>query len=111
MAYATPDQLATALRIQVNAANQELLDFCLESAAGEIDYELDRLLDDPLPDPPPAIVVRTNVNRAVEWYKSADAAYGIVGFEQVGLIYAPKDGFARHAVNLESGFKQQFGIA
>lgn len=109
MAYATPEQLAQALRIQVNAANQELLDFCLESAAGEIDYELDRV--DPLPDPPPAIVVRTNVNRGVEWFKAADAAYGVVGFEQVGLIYAPKDGFARHAVNLESGFKQQYGVA
>ena len=110
MAYATPDQLAQALRIQVNASNLELLEACLDSAASEIDYELDRHVDDPLPDPAPAIVVRTNVNRAVEWYKAADAAYGVVGFEQVGLIYAPKDGFGRHAVNLGL-LKQQYGVA
>lgn len=108
MAYATPDQLAEALRIRVTEANTSLLTACLAAAAEEIDHDLDRL--DPLPDPPPAAVERCNVNRAVEWFKSTDAAYGIVGFEQVGLLRAPSDGFARHAVTITQ-HKQQWSIA
>lgn len=108
MAYADAEQLAEALRIRVTTGNQQLLDDCLASAAAEIDADLDRI--DPLPDPPPAAVVRTNVNRAVEWYKAADAAYGIVGYEQVGLLHAPRDGFARHAVNI-TPWKQRWGLA
>lgn len=107
-AYATPDQLAEALRVRVSDANRQLLTDCLEAAAAEIDADLDRT--EPLPDPPPVLVSRVNVNRAVEWFKAADAAYGIVGFEQVGLLHAPRDGFARHAVNL-TPYKQRWGIA
>lgn len=108
MAYATAEQLAEALRIRVTTANQELLDDCLAAAAEEIDADLDRT--EPLPSPPPAAVRRCNVNRAVEWFKASDAAYGIVGFEQVGLLHAPRDGFARHAVSI-TPWKQQWGVA
>jgi hypothetical protein len=108
MAYATPDQLAEALRIRVTEGNTPLLTACLAAAAEEIDHDLDRL--DPLPVPPPAAIERCNVNRAVEWFKSSDAAYGIVGFEQVGLLRAPSDGFARHAVTITQ-HKQQWSIA
>jgi len=110
MAYATADQLAAALRIQSTPANAQLLEDCLEAAATEIDFELDLIDGGPVPDPAPALVVRTNVNRAVEWYKAADAAYGVIGYEQVGVLYAPKDGFARHAVNL-GALKEQWGLA
>jgi hypothetical protein len=108
VAYATPDELAEALRVRVTASNTALLTACLEAAAEEIDHDLDRT--EPMPDPTPASVVRCNVNRAVEWFKAADAAYGIVGFEQVGLLHAPKDGFARHAVTI-TRWKQQWSIA
>ena len=107
MAYATADQLAEALRIKATTTNQKLLEDCLAAAAEEIDHELDR--DEPLGDPPPASVSRTNVNRAVEWYKAADAAYGMVGFDQVGVMQAPKDGFARHASAIIDA-KQRFGV-
>lgn len=106
--YATVDDLAAALRIRVTTENRALLQACLEAAAAEIDLDLDRTT--PLPDPPPAAVARCNVNRAVEWFKAADAAYGIVGFEQTGLIYAPKDGFARHAATI-TAFKQRWAFA
>ncbi len=99
MSYATPEELAEALRIRVTAANTAVLQACLDAAAEEIDHDLDRG-DVPLPVPPPAAVVRCNVNRAVEWFKSPDNAFGVVGFEQVGLLHAPKDGFARHAVTI-----------
>lgn len=108
MIYATVAELAEALRIRVTPANTALLTACLEAAADEIDQDLDRL--DPLPDPPPALVNRANVNRAVEHFKAADAANGIIGFEQVGLIRAPADGFARHAATI-TRYKQQWSIA
>lgn len=108
MAYATLEALAESLRVRVTAANTELLQACLDAAAEEIDHDLDRTTA--LPDPAPATVVRCNVNRAVEWFKAADAAYGIVGYEQVGLLHAPKDGFARHAVTI-TRWKQSWGVA
>jgi hypothetical protein len=106
MAYATADQLAEALRTKVTAANQQLLDDCLAAAATEIDSEL----TGPVAPPVPELVSRTNVNRAVEWYKAADAAYGMVGFEQVGVIQAPRDGFNRHAAALLP-LKTSWGVA
>jgi|SRR5882672_1213070 len=108
-AYATVEQLAVALRIQVTATNTVLLQDCLDAAAGEIDFEVDLKAGGAVPDPVPTVVGRTNVNRAVEWYKAADAAYGVIGYEQVGVLYAPKDGFARHAVNL-GAVKEQWGV-
>ena len=108
MAYATVEQLAEALRGRVTAANQALLDDCLAAAADEIDQYLDRV--EPLSDPAPASVVRCNVNRAVEWYKAADAAYGMIGFDQVGVLQAPTDGFARHGYTI-TRYKQQWAVA
>jgi hypothetical protein len=107
MAYATADQLAAALEIRVTATNTELLEACLEAAAAEIDHTLDRI--DVLDDPPPDLVVRTNVNRAVEWYKAPAAYNGGVGFDQTGVLTAPASGFERHAAALVP-LKQQWGI-
>jgi hypothetical protein len=108
MAYATVDQLAEALRGRVTPANTQTLSDCLDAAAAEIDQYLDRV--DPLPDPVPPAIVRCNVNRAVEWYKAADAAYGMVGFDQVGVIQAPTDGFSRHGYTI-TRWKQQWALA
>ena len=115
MSYATPQELAVALEIPVTAANTDLLQACLDSAADEIDHTLDRT--DPIPDPPPEIVVRTNVNRAVEWYKAPATFNGGVGFEQTGVLDAPSSGFQRHAAVLLAGvddegesLKQGWGI-
>jgi len=107
MAYATPEQLAEALRIKVTPANTVLLEDCLEAAAEEIDHELDRL--EPLPDPPPAMVVRTNVNRAVEWFKAADAGTGMIGSNETGELQIPNDGFGRYALTLRP-LKERFGV-
>jgi hypothetical protein len=108
MAYATIDQLAEALHGRVTAANTQLLTDCLEAAAEEIDQYLDRI--ELLDDPPPASVVRCNVDRAVEWYKAADAAYGMIGFDQIGVLRAPTDGFARHGYSIIR-HKQQWAVA
>jgi hypothetical protein len=110
VAYATVDDLAAALHVKVTAEREPDLQRALDAAAEEIDQDLDRDPLDPLPDPAPAAVVATNIARAVEWYKAPDAAYGIVGVEDLGAIRAPKDGFARHAQNI-TPYKQRFGIA
>lgn len=107
MAYASAAELADALSTRLTAANTPILDACLEAAAAEIDHALDRI--DSLPDPVPAVVARTNVNRACEWYKAPDTANGGVGFDQVGTIEAPKSGFGRHAKTILS-LKQQWGV-
>jgi len=78
MVYATVEELAAALRVRVTPDNQALLDYCLAAAAEEIDAYLDRGAE-VWPAPVPASVNRANVNRAVEWYKAADAAGGAVG--------------------------------
>lgn len=110
MTYATPEQLAEALRIKVNPTNTPLLTSCLEAAAEEIDAELDRDADHPLTDPPPRIVERVNINRAAEWYKATDANNGQIGTDQTGTLAVPFDGFQRYAVTLRP-LKQRWGVA
>lgn len=109
-AYATVDELAAALRLTVTSKNRDVLQSCLEAAAAEIDHALGRLPLDPLPDPTPALVNRVNVDRAVEWFKSSDAAFGGVGFADTGILRVPADGFSRHAAALMP-LTQTFGIA
>lgn len=108
--YATADQLAEALRLQVTAKNAATLEACIDAASTEIDQFLDRPAASPLPIPPPALIVRVCVNRAVEWWKAADAAFGALGFDGTGVLSAPRDGFARHGRDLIA-FKSRFGVA
>src|SRR5215510_5381798 len=109
MAYATTDELATALRIRETAANTPILQACLDAAATEIDHECDRLATDPIPAGD-ALANRVNIVRGVEWFKANDAAFGVVGFDQTGVLQAPRDSFRRHAYEL-TPLKQQWGVA
>lgn len=95
MAYATTQELAVALEVRLTPENEKVLSDCLEAAADEIDHCLEVFTD-----PPPAIVVRTNVNRAVEWYKAPASYNGGVGFADVGILATPTSGFERHAAAL-----------
>lgn len=110
MAYATADQLAAALRVTVGPKNSELLQLSVDAAAQEIDHYLDRPADDPLPTPAPALATMGNIARGVEWYKANDAAFGAVGFADIGVLSAPADPFARHAKTLLP-LKLRFGVA
>jgi|SRR5215471_673218 len=109
MAYATVDELAAALRIQVTAANQATLQACLDAAAIEIDDAMDRFVDDPI-DPADALANRVNLLRGVEWFKANDAAFGVIGVSDTGTLTAPRDTFARHEIALLP-HKQQFGVS
>jgi hypothetical protein len=97
MAYATAEMLAVALETRVTPANQALLDACLEAAATEIDHTL---YGSDITNPAPELVVRTNVNRAVEWFKAPATYNGGVGFETTGILPVPSSGFERHAAAL-----------
>jgi spermidine synthase len=114
MAYATVDELAAALRIRVSAENTATLQACLDAAATEINHvvdwrpEVQPLIAQMLPPPP--LLNRVNVLRGVEWFKSNDAAFGVIGFDQTGALQAPRNGFRRHAATLIP-FKQQWGVA
>jgi hypothetical protein len=57
-----------------------------------------------------ALAKEVNILRGVEWYKSNQAAFGVIGFDETGALQAPRDGFARHAYTL-SPLKKQWGIA
>jgi glyoxylate carboligase len=108
VAYATPIELAAALRLTRITPDVEAgLQACLDAAAAEIDHDVDRI--DPIPSGD-ALANRVNIVRAVEWWKSNDAAFGVIGFDQTGTLQAPRDGFNRHAYAL-TPLKQRFGIA
>jgi hypothetical protein len=108
MAYATVDELAAALRVRVTPENTPGLQVCLDAAAGEIDHDTGRDTDDPIPQGDP-LANRVNVARAVEWFKSQDAAFGVIGFDQTGSLTAPADGFRRYSNSL-TPLKAHWGI-
>jgi hypothetical protein len=109
VAYATTDELAAVLRLRLTPENTDALQACLDAAAVEIDHEVDRPADNPVPPADP-LANRVNLVRAVEWWKSNDAAFGIIGFDQAGSLQAPRDGFNRHAYAL-TPLKLGWGIA
>src|SRR5262245_58032518 len=108
-AYATTEELAAALNVRATPANEAALQACLDAAAAEIDHEVDRPDTDPIPAGN-ALANRVNLVRAVEWWKSNAAAFGVIGFDQTGALQAPRDGFNRHAYAL-TPLKLQWGIA
>ena len=111
MAYATVEQLAAALRITVTPANSAGLQACLDAAAVEIDAAIDRFdPDEPLPVEQEPLANRVNLVRGVEWFKSNDAAFGVIGTVDTGTLQAPRNGFNRHRSALRP-IKQQFGVA
>jgi hypothetical protein len=108
--YATADELASAVRVQVTDKNRALLESCASAASEEIDHQLDRPDDEPLPDPPPGLVHMVCLARGVEWWKANDAAFGALGFDNTGVLRAPKDGFDRYANDLIP-YQIRFGLA
>lgn len=107
MAYATPEQLAEALEIRATPENRQQLHDCLDAAAMEIDHFLEGA---PIVWPPQGLVVRTNINRGVEWFKAPATYNGGVGYEQTGVLAAPTSGFERHAAALLP-LKTSWGLA
>jgi hypothetical protein len=106
-AYATPDELAQALRVPVTVKNSELLQWCVDAASAQIDHDADRL-DIPIPADDP-IAHMVCIGHGVELFKLNDAAFGAVGFDNTGVLTAPRDTFARWSAMLVA-LKVQFGV-
>ena len=110
MTYATVEQLAAALRLAVTPKNQDWLQQSLDAAASVVDAICDRPADDPMPDPAPALAVTENVAIGLEIFKANDAAFGAVGFSDIGVLAVPADIYARHR-NALIPLKIRFGVA
>lgn len=107
MAYATVEQLAEALETRVTPENSTLLRDCLDAATIEIDHFLEYT---EIYIPPGALLSRTCVNRAVEWFKAPATYNGGVGYVDTGVLNSPASGFERHAAALLP-YKTGWGVA
>jgi hypothetical protein len=110
--YATADELAAQLRVAPTLKNADQLAACVAAASREIDHELDPVTDSPpLTDPGDlALAHQVCIARGVEWYKTNDSVFGVIGFADTGVLAAPRDTFARHSATLIP-LRQQFGVA
>jgi hypothetical protein len=118
MAYAVVADLALALHKQrFDGREQKQAEDCLDVAAGEIDGAADWFggvppLLETLTPYQRAGLLRINVDRAVEWWKGAEAAFGAMGYADIGVLRAPRDDFARFEERIiRLGLKEQFGIS
>jgi hypothetical protein len=107
MAYATAAELAGVLNIEESSKNKPLLEACLNAAATEIDHFLD---NEEFVELDPGLLNRTNINRAVEWWKQPDAYALNIGTVEQGTLAPPDAAFERHAAMLLP-YKTTWGLA
>lgn len=83
----------------------------LAEAASEIDWELGYTAEAPAADPPPALVVGVNLDRAVEHYGQSYAPFGVMPFGgETTPIVTARNSWYRHALKLLP-LKQHEGVA
>jgi hypothetical protein len=93
------------LPVSHTASSPELLDLVEGTRLTVFVLRPSRLLAQGL-----ALAKQVNILRGVEWFKSNDAVFGVIGFAETGALQAPRDGFNRHAYTL-TPLKRQWGIA
>jgi len=107
--YCEVAEVAAELNIVVATNNEARLQACINVASTEIDHHLDDAnftageLD-------PGLLNRTNINRAIEWWKAPAAYNGGVGIPETGQLKTPQSGFERHAAALLP-LKVSWGLA
>jgi hypothetical protein len=105
--YATVDELALILRVDP-VTREPALTRVLTAAAIEIDSELGRAV--PFDDPPPALVVEVNLERAVEHWHQLPSPFGIVSNIGDIALHVSRDTWERHALKLQP-LKETWGLA
>src|SRR6185436_16285445 len=112
MAYADVTELAMLLRLDAPTAQQTAaMQRALDEAAEEIDWELGYTTETPAPDPPPALVVGVNLNRAVEHWRQSYSPFGVIGVgSESEPIVTARNSWYRHARTL-APLKTSFGVA
>lgn len=114
-AYGTIAELARRLKITApTAAQTDAMQLCLDSAAAEINWELDGTpswTPPPTAPPYPPLVVEVNYERAVEHWQQGQSPFGIIGMGgDVVPVVAARDSWYRHRLKLLP-LKGSFGIA
>ena len=112
MAYATVAELQVLLRLDSpTAMQQEAMQRALDEAAEEIDWELDYTTETPAPDPPPALVVGVNLDRAVEHWRQSYSPFGVIAVAaETEPIVTARNSWYRHHLKLKP-LKHSEGIA
>ena len=86
----------------------------MDAATSEIDNWIDWPFGEARPDTwtptERALVRRVCLARATEHWKASDAAFGAIGFSDIGVLRAPREGFYRHGLNLIP-LKRNWGIS
>lgn len=102
MAYADVAELQVLLRIDSPTTLQaEAMQRALDEAAAEIDWELGYSPDTPAPDPPPALVVGVNLDRAVEHWRQSYSPFGVIGVgAESEPIVTARNSWHRHHLKL-----------
>lgn len=112
MAYAETDELARILKLrEPTTAQTAALERVLETAAGEIDAELDLAADTVLSAAGLATVEQVNLQRAAELWFEQEVPLGIAGIgSEFGTTYLARDSFAKYTYKL-AHLKDQRGFA
>lgn len=105
-AYATVDDLAAILKVNVNN-NREALERVLATARYEIDSELGRAEAFVTP---PDLAIEVNIERAVEHWQQAQSPFGIIGLGADTPLLTARDSWERHAHKL-APLKETWGLA
>lgn len=101
-------------RARFDQTEQTRAEACLDAASAEIDEWIDWPDGEPQPEvwshTQRQLVRRVCLARATEHWKASDAAFGAIGFSDIGVLRAPREGFYRHGMTLIS-LKTQWGIS
>jgi hypothetical protein len=109
--YATVGELFRILKIRAPTAEQTVAgDRVLAAAALEINAELD--LAEPLSDPPPALVVGVNLDRAADLWRHTESIAGVTGLlgDEGAIVTPARYSWERYAQRL-APLKEQWGLA
>lgn len=112
MAYIDTSELFRVLKIRQPSDDQEAAaDRVLEAATTRIDDEVDRAAGDPLSGGHLLMAEQVCLAYATELWKFEEVQFGLVGIgAEVGPTYAPRDLWAKYAIQLENA-KRQHGFA
>ena len=94
MVLCTVDDVLAVLRLSSTDPDRDVIESCTVAASELIVAALDRLDDDPLPDPAPEHVHRFAVTVSIRLYRAKDAPFGVVdswSMDGVGPVRLPKD--------------------
>ena len=110
--YASVAELAVLLRVDATQRHNSLMRV-LKTAADEIDHEVGTAdivgVSLPYSNPPP-VAREVNLERAVEHWQQMQSPFGIIGMGDLGVTYAARDSWERHAHKL-AVLKAEWGIA